>query len=255
MKTSALLAFAFAIAVSANAFADDLYLADGYAFPGQLWLSEGGTAERSILRRDERPNPAFANAVTKLGQITVGPDGKVYYISGLDGSVLHLLDGRHEVLSFEFDGQIRDLASTGEEHTVYFSVVATPQDGAPLTDGKIYRRDIWEGQPNEVATVRQAEVDNAWWGVFTIKDGAVYVATFGERSRIYKLTGRGAELAFEATTRVDGLSTTPDGDFLYVSSDGNVYRTRDFERSEIVLRTDRRLTDATQRASSEAPRP
>jgi hypothetical protein len=246
---------AFSLLPRSNANAEDLYLTDGSAFPGQLWLSEGGTAERSILRRETRANAAYPTAIMKLSQATVGPEGHVYYCSGLDGHVMHLLEGRNEVLSFEFAGQVRDLASTGEEHTVYFSVVPTPQDGERLADGKIYRRDLWDGAPSEVLTVRQDDVGGNWWGTFTIKDGVVYIATLGDNARIYRVTGRGAELAFETRVRIDGLTTGPDGDFYFVGGDRKVYRTRDFERFETALETDRRLTDVTLRAAREGVRP
>jgi hypothetical protein len=208
-----------------------------------------------VHRREAVPDRAFPNAIMKLAQVAVGPDGKLFYASGLDGSVMHLLDGRNEIQSFEFAGQVRDLAATGEEHTLYFSVVATPQNGEALADGKIYRRDLWEGRPSEVVTVRQADVGGNWWGTFTIREGAVYVATFGEQSRIYKVTSEGAQLAFEARVPITGLSVDPAGDFLFASGDGNVYKTRDFVDIETVLRSEGRVTDVSQRASREAPRP
>ena len=120
----------------------------------------------------------------------------MYFVSGLDGYVIHLLDGRNEVLSFEYPGQIRDIDSGNEEHTVYFSVVPTPQNGEPLADGKIYRRDLWAGQPSEAATIRQADIGGNWWGTFAIQDGTTYIATFESPSRIFKLTSDGPEQVF-----------------------------------------------------------
>ena len=245
----------FVAFTGAVANAEDLFLADGSAFPGQLWLSEGGTAERSLVQRAARPDPAFPNAVTKLAQTAVGSDGKIYYASGLDGCVMHLLDGRNEIMSFEFPGQIRDLATTGEEHTVYFSVVATPQDGAPVAAGKIYRRDLWDGRPSEVATVEPYSIAGDWWGTFTIKNGVVYIVTWGDRSRIYRLTSRGEELVFESRARIEGLTSGAGDDFFFVTGDRNVYRTADFVTVETVLRTDRVLTDVALQSSADAPRP
>jgi hypothetical protein len=240
---------------TASSHADDLFLADGGAFPGKLWLSEGGTVERPIVERAATADRAYPDAIMKLAQAAVGSDGKIFYASGLDGCLMHLLDGRNEIMAFEFAGQIRDLATTGEEHTVYFSVVATPQNDGLLADGVIYRRDLWEGRPSEVARVRQADIGGNWWGAFTIKDGFVYVATQGEFSRIYRLTSSGPELAFDTRVRVTGLTTGADGDFLFTTGDGFVYATRDFERIDTVLQTERRLSDVALRSSPDAVRP
>jgi hypothetical protein len=148
----------------------------------------------------------------KLGQVAVGPDHKVYFASGLDGYVLHLLDGMHEVVSFEFPGQVRDLETGAEEHTVYFSVVATPQNGEPLADGKIYRRDMWAGQPSEFATVRQSQIGGNWWGTFAIQHGTVYIATFESPSRVFKLTTSGPEQVFGANRfQIHGLASADEG--------------------------------------------
>ena len=155
-----------ACAAVPTATGEDFYLTDGRAFPGQLWFARSGSPERLLHRREVTVNPAFPRAAMKLGQVAVGPDDKVYFASGLDGYVIHLLDGRNEVVSFEFAGQVRDLACSDEEHTVYFSVVPTPQNNEPLADGKIYRRDIWAGQPSEVATIRQSQVGGNWWGTW-----------------------------------------------------------------------------------------
>jgi len=207
--------------------------------------------ERSVYRRDAMANRAFPQAVMKLAQVAVESDGKVYYISGLDGYVLHLLKGRNEILSFDVDGQVRDLACSDEPHTVYYSVVPTPQDGAPLADGKIFRRDIWAGRPNELATIRQSQVDGNWWGTFTIRDGVVYLATLEDSSRIFKLTGSGAELAFGGCGfRIQGLTTGPDGRFYFTDGSDKVYRTADFHDIEPVFRGGRNFTDVSFRADA-----
>ena len=257
VKSTILIALSLSLALSATTGrAEDLFLADGSVLPGQIWLSEGGTTERPVHRRAARPDPAFPRAIMKLNQVAVGPDGKIYFASGLDGSVMHLLDGRNEIQSIEFPGQIRDLACTGEEHVVYFSVVPTPQSGEALADGKIYRRDLWEGRPTEVATIRQADVGNNWWGTFTIKDGAIILATLGDSSRLYKLTSSGPRPIFERNVfAIHGLAVGAGGDFWFTSGAGKVYRTGDFENVEAALVTDRRLSDVSLRASADAPRP
>lgn len=239
-----------------SAYAEDLFLADGQTFPGKLWLSEGGTAERAVLHREARPNPAYPNAVMRLSQVAVGSDGKVFYVSGLDGCLMQLLDGRHEIQSIEVAGQIRDLACTGEERVVYYSVVPTPQNGEPLADGAVYRRDLGEGAPTLVATIRQADVGGNWWGTFAIRNGEIVLATLDEPARLYKWTGSGVVRVFPNNrTAVKGLVAGGDGQFWIANGTGTVLRTRDFETFETGLQTDRRLTDVSLRAPADAPRP
>ena len=228
--------------------ADEWILTDARAFPGQLWSSQSGTPVRAIHRREATANRAYPQATMKIAHVTVGPDGKMYFVSGLDGYVIHLLDGRNEVLSFEYPGQIRDVDSGNEEHTVYFSVVPTPQNGEPLADGKIYRRDLWAGQPTEAATIRQADIGGNWWGTFAIQDGATYIATFENPSRIFKLTTAGPEQVFTGNQyKIHGLAATNDGSFLFTDGTNKVYRTRDFVTVEPVLQSDRNFTDVTAR--------
>jgi hypothetical protein len=249
--------FGVSLALSAGSLrGEDLFLAEGIVLRGLIGLRDGGRAERSTNGRAARPDPAFPHAIMKLNQVAVGPDGKIYFASGLDGSVMHLLDGRHEIQSFEFPGQVRDLACTGEEHTVYFSVLPTPQNGERLADGKIYRRDLWEGRPTEVAAIRQADVGGNWWGTFTIKDGAILIATLETPSRIFKLTSSGPVRVFEQNAfAIHGLAAGAGSDFWFTSGAGKVYRTHDFENAEPALVTERRLSDVSLRASPDSPRP
>jgi hypothetical protein len=225
--------------------ANDLVLTDGRAFPGQLWQSENGATPRSIFRFEATGNRAYPRAAMKIGQVTVSPDAKIFFASGLDGYVMHLLDGAKEVVSFEFPGQIRDLDCGGEEHTVYFSVVPTPQDDEPLADGKIYRRDIWAGQPSEFATVSQSQIGGNWWGTFAIQNGNAFIATLDTPSRLFELTTAGPKQIFTANQfKIAGLASTADGKFLFVDGSGGVYRTSDFVNVETLLQGGRPFTDA-----------
>lgn len=250
---SALLA---AAAAAPTAMGEDLYLTDGRAFPGQLWISRDGSPERLLHRREVTVNPAFPRAAMKLGQVAVGPEGKVYFASGLDGYVIHLLDGKNEVVSFEAPGQARDVACTDEEHTVYFSVVPTPQNGEPLADGKIYRRDIWAGQPSEVATVRQSQVGGNWWGTFTVRDNVFYLATLDSPSRIIKLTSGGPEpFATVNGYKLQGLASGPGETFHFTDGGDKVYRTADFQTIEPVFHGSRPFTDVGLKSTAETPQP
>jgi hypothetical protein len=236
--------------------ADDLWLADASEQPGVLRLSEGGTSPHVAFARQPIPDRAYPEAIMKVSQIAVGADGRVYYCSGLDGSLMHLLDGRHEIQSLEVDGQIRDIACTGEEHTVYYSVVATPQDGQALGDGHIYRRDFWSGTPELVATVRQADVGYAWWGCFTIREGTIYLVTLGSPSRIFAWDHGQIQPVFHGNThKIAGISASPDGGFLFVDGAGTVRETENFEDVHAVLSTKHHLSDVSVRASSHNERP
>lgn len=238
-----MLALALCLAPWSVAAADNLLLSAGREFPGQLWGSRDGRLQR-LHRREAVADRAFPQATMKLQKLAVGADGKVYFVSGLDGYVLHWLDGRHEVLSFEFPGQVRDVDGGGEEHTVYFSVVPTPQDNEPLADGKIYRRDLWQGAPSEVATVRQADVGADWWGTFALNQGDVYIATFGTPSRLFKLVGGKPEPVFLGNKyHIEGLAADDQGQFLFADGAGGVFRTPDFENVEILIQGDRKFTD------------
>ncbi len=236
--------------------ADDLWLAAGDEFPGRLRVSQGETAPQVVLSRNPSPDPAYPHAVMKVGQIAVGHDQAIYYCSGLDGSIMHLLDDRHEIQVLEVAGQVRDLACTAEEHTVYYSVVSTPQDGRPLAAGQIFRRDLGEGSPQLVATIEQAAIGGNWWGTFTMRDSDIYLATLDSPSRIYKWCATALTREF-TTNRYDirGISVAGNGDFLFVDGSGEVWRTVDFTSVQRVLSTSLRLTDVNSRALSTTQRP
>lgn len=238
------------------AAAEDLFLASNVELPGKLWLSQGGTAERLIHARAGKADPAFPRAIMKLAQVAVSPDNKVYYCSGLDGSIMHLLNGRHEIQILEINGQIRDLACTNEPQTIYYSVVPTPQNGEPLADGAIYRRDMGEGSPTIVATIRQADVGGNWWGTFTISNGAIYISTLEDSSRIFRVAGDNASSFATANGfRIHGLSACGDGSFYFVNGSDKVFRTTNFAAAESVLATIRRFSDVALRTLADSPRP
>lgn len=223
-----------------------LWHVDGSVLPGIVWRSAPGASAQVLHYRLAIPDRAYPRAVMKAAQVAVDPEGKVFFCSGLDGYVIQLLDGRNEILPFpEVVGpagsaQVRDVACSSEPHTVYYSVVATPQDGEPLADGVIYRRDLWEGAPSVFATVRQADVGGNWWGLFAVREGEVYLATTEPTSRMLKLEGGAARpLATLEGKRVSGLTAAPGGEFYVVWSEGGsrstaVHTTRDFQAFEPV---------------------
>lgn len=227
---------------------EELWLASQQVFPGKIWQLNGTGTPLLVHQRNPRADAAFPTAVMKVGQLAATPDGAFYFCSGLDGNVLSLLAGRHEVLSFEFAGQIRDLSCGNEDHAVYFSVVPTPQNSAPLADGKIYRRDIWQGAPTEVATIRQADVGGSWWGMFTVRDGIITLATTEPTSRLYRLVGGGPEPVFTNNIRKIAGIEARDGYYLVVDGDGQILKTADFANFDRVFQGPLRATDVTARS-------
>ena len=229
------------------ASAAELWFADQRAFPGVVWHAVEDRPERLLVRRQPGADPAFPRAVMKVAQVAAAPDGAFYFCSGLDGYVLGLLDQRHEVLAFEFPGQVRDLACGGEDQAVYFSVVRRPRDGEPRADGKIYRRDLWQGAAAEVATIRQTDVGGHWWGTFTVREGVVILATTEPRSRLFRVAGGTPEPIFrECDRRISGLEA--DGEeYLVADGDGRISRTRDFAELTPVRSGAARFSDVTVR--------
>jgi hypothetical protein len=143
------------------------------------------------------------------------------------------------------------VACTAEEHTVFFSVVPTPQDDEPLPDGKIYRRDLWHGQPTEVATVKQRDIGGGWWGTFAMKDREIYLATLEESSRVFRLTTSGPELVGMAEGRqITGFTATAEG-WLLAEGAGWIYRTADFTAVEEAFLAVKPISDV---AAAPAPR-
>jgi hypothetical protein len=222
---------------------EELYLASSHAWPGAIWRSELGLPERDFYERPSTPLASAPGGVPRIAHVAVTADGKQFYCSGLDGYILQNLGG-HDVVVCKFDGQIRDVAIGRENHTLYFSVVSTPQGGAPLADGKIYRFDRYTGRPVEIARVNQKQVGENWWGTFAIHDGLIYLATLEDSSRVFKLDGNEAIPVKENTgLRITGLAINPEGEFLFATGGTQIFRTRDFSQVHAALSTRRRVTD------------
>jgi hypothetical protein len=257
------LGFFCALALVGSATSDaargaEYWLADRASFPGGVWhVNTAGRADLSH-RRQATADPAYPRAIMKISQVAAAPDGAFYFVSGLDGCVIGLIDnGQHEVLAFEVEGQIRDIACGGEEHVVYYSVVPTPQNGEPLADGKIYRRDLWQGEPAEVATIHQADVGGNWWGTFCVRDGVITIATtdftptkVGQAltpSRLFQLTsGTPEPIESPNTRRILGIEADENG---YLIADGtqSIVRTVDFTSFTPALFSPVRASDVTAR--------
>jgi hypothetical protein len=236
----------------------EYWLADRASFPGGVWSVDTAGRTELSYRRQAKADPAFPSAITKISQVAAAPDGAFYFVSGLDGYVIGLIDnGQHEVLAFEVEGQIRDIACGGEEHVVYYSVVPTPQEGEPLADGVIYRRDLWQGEPAEVATIRQADVGGNWWGTFCVRDGVITIVTtdftpvkVGQPaipSRLFQLTGGTPEpIESTNTRRILGIEADANG-FLIADGTRSIVRTVDFATFSPALFAPVTASDVTAR--------
>lgn len=237
--------------------ATELFLAESGALPGKLWRSSESTGVGVVHRRGARPDAAFPHAIMQLNQNAVGAEGVHYYCSGLDGCLMHLLNGRNEIMLFEYPGQIRDIATTGEEHTVYFSIVPTPQNGEPLADGQILRRDMWEGQPSLLATVRQADIGYNWWGTFALQDDVIYLATLDSPSKLFRMVpGEAPQPVFTENAHViRGLTADPEGGFFFTTTSGEAYHTDDFQTATPVLHGERHWADVAAQPMAAAPNP
>ena len=250
-RTVAAFFFALGSFVANTALSADYWIADQSAFPGKIWRADGNSGEQLTLQRNAKANAAFPNAIMKVAQVSAGPDGAFYFCSGLDGYVLALLDGRHEILKFEVDGQIRDLSTGGEPHVVYFSVVPTPQNGEPLADGKIYRRDLWQGSPEEVATIRQSDIGGNWWGTFCVRDGIITLVTTEPTSRLFRLKGGALEPVFTSNTlRIFGIEPEADH-FLVAADNGQILRTTDFASFATIYNGAVKASDVTVQAAGQ----
>ena len=112
---------------------------------------------------------------------------------------------------------------------------------------KIYRRDLWEGAPAEVATIRQANIGGNWWGTFCVRDGVLYLATTEASSRLFRLTNAVPEPIFPSNARcVLGIEVDGDG-FLVADGSGQIMRTIDFTSFESVHSFAIRASDVTVR--------
>lgn len=222
---------------------EELFLASSHAWPGAIWRSEHGLPERDVHQRPPAPPASAPGGVPRIANVAVTADGKQFYCSGLDGYILQNIAGR-DVVACKFDGQIRDVAIGRENHTLYFSVVPTPQNGEPLADGRIYRYDWYAGAPVEIARVHQKQVAETWWGAFTMHQGRIYIATLEDSSRIFKLDGNEPIPVKENTgVRITGLTINSDGEFLFATGGTQIFRTRDFSEVHAALSTRRRVTD------------
>lgn len=137
MRSAFCLAVALVLSCSATAAcAESLWFADASAYPGKVWRNSGSGGPTVTHHRLAKADRAYPNAVMKVAQIAIDVEGNLFFCSGLDNYVIRLVDGRHEILPFpEAPGQVRDVSCSMEPHTVYYSIVPTPQENAARRTG------------------------------------------------------------------------------------------------------------------------
>ena len=248
MKKTALLLTSFLVLAAAvrGASAETLFLADQNAQPGVLLSADGGHQLGETYRRGPRVHLDNPGAVNKLQCVAAARDGSVFFASGLDGFIFQLRN-RRETLVHSHRGQVRDLAVSPGGETLFFSVVATPQDGGSLEDGQIFELDLRTGTAGLFANIRQRDVEHGWWGVFALAGNKLYLGTIGKPSRIYEVVEDVPNGIFETFDMpILGLAVTAHGDLLYAGGVDKVFAVRGGREPAVAVQSvGRRLCDVS----------
>lgn len=231
------------VASVATLYGEELFVTHNQHWPGLYWKIEGPDREFEAMRRDVAAATTL-NTIPRVANVAVLPDGRQFFVSGLDNAIMNNLDG-HEVTVFTVDGQIRDIDCGRETNAIYFSVVPTPQAGEALQDGKIYRRDLYAATNELVATVPQNQVGGNWWGAFAVKDGAIIVGVnHANGSKFYKVNGGHVEAVMATSEfQVAGFNFDNNGDLVFTTGTPKIYRTTDFSRVDPVHVARQNLND------------
>lgn len=162
-------------------------------WPGEIKLAARGPEPRLYYRRPTTLSPNDGRAWPRLCTLTCAePGGPIYFASGLDSRIYQLGHGR-ERLVFDAAGlekpgpQIRFVRMNRGNSYLYFSVVPTPQDGAPLSDGTIYALNLERKQVDFSIPVAQTDVGRDWWGAFLPDDSTEGGLFLASRSDLYYL--------------------------------------------------------------------
>jgi hypothetical protein len=222
---------------SSPARAEDFYFVEGSAFPGVMLRQEGNDL-REVHRRPSAPRPAALNPVPKIASLTFGAEGTVYFCSGLDGCIF-AKNGDGERLFHEDEGQIRHVAFNPIDGCLWYSIVNTPVDSAPLADGVLRARNLVSGQVVREIPVRQREVGNDWWGQFTFHSQKLYVATLGRSgspATIFDVRSEGPVEVFRVPTgTINGMAVAINGDMLLATGGAEVIRLREFRDASVAF--------------------
>lgn len=248
MKKFALVCvFAFVCEMAGRgAAAETLYLADQNAQPGVVLAAEGNHQVGEIHRRGPRAHLDHVGAVGKIQSVAAARDGAVFFASGLDGYIFELRS-RRETLAYTHRGQVRDLAMSPSGETLFFSVVATPENGGPPSDGQIFELDLRSGNAGLYTNVRQAEVEQGWWGAFTMEGGKLFLGTIGKPSRIYEVIEDTPRAIFETyDLPILGLAVSNHGDLFYAGGTDKVFVVRDGHEPAVAIQSiGRKLSDVS----------
>lgn len=237
---------ALSVATTRTASAENLILADQNANQGVILAAEGGHELNELHHRGPRVAADHPGAVAKVQSVAVAKDGTVFFASGLDGHIFQLRNGR-ETLVHTHRGQIRDVALGASGETLFFSVLATPADGAALGDGQIFELDLRTGTAGLFTKVRQSDVEQGWWGAFALQGERLYLGTIGKPSRIYEVVDEVPNSIFETYDMpILGLAVSNHGDLFYAGGVDKIFAVRGGRDPAMVVQSvGRRLCDVS----------
>jgi hypothetical protein len=233
------LGVALAFGITASVSAAEYLLADGQAWPGQIFQWQGGAESTAYLRP-----LAVGDDVPRIQSLTRLADGRLVFASGLDRSVFEVDGGRERRL--HHGGYLVRQVRSDADGALYWSGLETPRDGNPLPDGFIYRWRPETNQTETLLTFSQGDVGRDWWGAFDVRDGQIYVGTLRGRTRIYDVSASPVRQVCELPIAATAFRFGP-GDSLYAcDGQGVLYRFDDLSRPDDfqeVLRSTRPFAD------------
>ncbi|MFN0020627.1 MAG: hypothetical protein ACKVP0_20405 [Pirellulaceae bacterium] len=228
----------------ASAYTPNLFLADNNRWPGAIIkVTREGERDWHVVNPADLPRDA-REAVPRIGSVAISPRGEVFYCSGLDG-LIYKLEGGRPIVVHHHGPPVRDLGFGSQPDILFFSVVRTPQNGEPLTDGEIYRKNVRTGDYGRLGVVRQDEVGGNWWGSLAVHRGQLYISTMGRTSRILRQRTTGWETLMEASSHViQGIDFENGGDLYFVAGTGMIHRSTNLRDIENVTESrDSRFVD------------
>lgn len=221
--------------------AQDLLLADGAGWPGRILGSTSG-ATQALFVRSLEPGEGL---VPRIQSLTVLPDGRTVFCSGLDRHLREWTPSGERPL--QHGGYLARQVRTGDDGLLYWSGLETPRDGAPLPDGFIYSWNPASDEFRTVLTFSQEVVGRDWWGAFDVRGGRIYAGTLRDRTRIYDVTDSApAPLVAELPISATAFRFAADGALWASDGQGQLYRFPDLARPgafQVVLHSPEPFVD------------
>jgi hypothetical protein len=222
----------------------ELAYAEYGPWPGEIKIASPRAEPRLLYRRPLTLTPDDGRGFPRLCTLTSSEAGAIFFASGLDSRIYQLAGGRERLL---FDAgdvekrppQIRTVRSVPGNPYLYFSVVPTPQNSDPLSDGTIYALNLRSKQIDYSIPVAQTTVGHDWWGAFLPETGAGGGFFLASRGDMYYLPRDRSEMRhfYRSAQSIVALIKQRDADgtsyLLYATSDGAV---RELDRKSLKQR-------------------